>query len=204
MNAAALTLDELSRLEGAASQHCNELTDAQLTCCQKGDPKALRHFVLLYQQRIFGFVARMVSGAPVAEDLAQEVFLRAYKALPRYQRRQDTRLSSWLYAIAHRVVIDHARRQGRVQLSSLDPKPIDCHTPEHHRRRSELLQKLARALKELPAEQRAVFVLVQFNHCSMGEAAQALGISVACAKVRLHRARKRLMQMLAEHDGERA
>ena len=184
MNAAALRLEKLECPHEAAEQLGVELSPRQLERCQAGDPFALRQFVLTYQQRIYAFIARMVSGAPVAEDLAQEVFLRAYKALPRFRQRPDARLSSWLYAIAHRTVLDHFRRQKRCEQAVAAPMAIDERTPEHHRRLSELQRLLFDALQQLPAEQRAVFVLVQFNQCSMREVAEALDVSLTCAKVR--------------------
>ncbi|HEV8629922.1 MAG TPA: sigma-70 family RNA polymerase sigma factor, partial [Thermoanaerobaculia bacterium] len=85
-----------------------------------GSAEAFRLLVVRHQQSVYRLIVRMVRDPALAEDLAQETFLKAYRALPSYDPRW--KLSSWLLKIAHNATIDHLRRQ-RLDTTSLDPGP---------------------------------------------------------------------------------
>jgi RNA polymerase sigma-70 factor (ECF subfamily) len=131
-------------------------------------------------------------GYPI-EDLAQEVFIRAYPALARFEITGKAKLSTWLLSIAHRVAID-ARRRLRNREASLR---AECETsrtlsPEQLLDQQQLRAAIARAVDELPCEQREVFVLAEFHELTIAEIASVVGAFEATVKTRLFRARHRL------------
>jgi len=174
-----------------------EMDASTLARCRSGDAAALRDFVIRYQHVVFSFLSRILGAGPHVEDLAQETFLRACRALPRFDACGKARASTWLLTIAHRVAID-ARRKERPAASELDPDAIAAGltTPETERRRHEIGRALARAAAALPDEQRDPFVLAEFHGLSMREIAGALGIPENTAKTRLFRAREGLRSLL--------
>jgi RNA polymerase sigma-70 factor (ECF subfamily) len=179
------------REQGAA-----ELDATTLEGCRAGDPAALRIFVACHQQRVFAYLSRTLGAGPHVEDLAQEVFIRACRALSSFDVAGKARLSTWLLTIAGRLVID-ARRKRRLPTTTLDTElAFASETPETERRRMEIGRALELAAAELSDEQRDVFVLAEFHDLDMREIAAVLGIPENTAKTRLFRARERLRVLL--------
>jgi RNA polymerase sigma-70 factor (ECF subfamily) len=174
-----------------------ELEAETLEACRAGDPKALRRFVVRYQPVVFAYFSRTLGPGPHVEDLAQEVFLKAFRALGRFSPEGPARASTWLLTIATRVAID-ARKRRRVPLDPFpdDGGPIDPQTPETERRRLEIRHRLGRALAELAPELRDAYVLAEFHGMTMLEMSEVLGIGLNAAKARLWRARERLRALL--------
>ena len=174
-----------------------DLDQLTLDGCRSGDAAALRIFVMRYEQMVFAFLSRSLGAGPHVEDLAQEVFLRACRALPRFDSARSARLSTWLLTIATRVAID-ARRKRRLPIATLDADVVvaDSGTPETERRRHEIAGALERAALQLSEEQRDVFVLAEFHGLDTKELASVLGISEGTVKTRLFRARERLRAAL--------
>lgn len=192
LTAAELTLDDDILPEP-------ELDAGTVARCQAGDPVALRRFVVRYQHAVFAFLSRMMGAGPHVEDMAQEVFLRAYRALPRFELREDARVSTWLLKIAVRIVQD-ARKRRRLELVPLTDSTsgIDPTTPEtewHHR---ELVEAFERAAAQLSDEHRVVFVLSHFHDLGMAEIAELVGAPENTVKTRLFRARDRLRTLLQQ------
>ncbi len=173
-----------------------EVDASILDGCRAGDPVALTAFVSRYQHRVFGFLSRTLGAGPHVEDLAQEVFLRACRALPGFDATGSARPSTWLLTIARRLVID-ARRKPRPALAAVDvdhaPAP---ETPETERRRIEIGRAIERAASQLPDDQRDVFVLAEFHDVDQREIASILGVPENTVKTRLFRARERLRALL--------
>src|SRR5205823_3800926 len=121
-------------------------------------------FVVRYQGLVFAFLSRASGAGPHVEDLAQEVFLRACRALPRFDGAGPARPSTWLLTIASRVVID-ARRKRKLPIEPLEPDLVGSapDTPETERRRAEIGRAVARAAASLPDDQRDAFVLAEFH-----------------------------------------
>src|SRR5262249_6427527 len=150
-------------------------------------------FVSRYQGVVFAFLSRALGAGPHVEDLAQEVFLRACRALPRFDGAGAARPSTWLLTIASRVAID-ARRKRRVSLVPLEPEvraPAPS-TPETERRRAEIGRAVASAAAQLPDDQRDVFVLAEYHGLDMRQIGSVLSIPEGTVKTRLFRARERL------------
>jgi RNA polymerase sigma-70 factor (ECF subfamily) len=182
-----------------AARRQEELDPATLTACQLGDTIALRSFVAWYQDLVFAFLSRSVGRGAHVEDLAQEVFLRACRALPRFEAEGSARLSTWLLTIASRLAVD-ARRKRRVPTMTLESTTLAIApgTPETERRRLELGQALEAAAARLSPEQRDVFVLAELHELPMSEMALVLGVPENTVKTRLFRARANLRTWLVD------
>jgi RNA polymerase sigma-70 factor (ECF subfamily) len=176
-----------------------------LNACRAGDPLAFRNFVRRYEKAVFAFLSRAVGPGAHVEDLAQEVFLRAYRALPTYDVGGSARVSTWLLTIARRLACD-ARRRRRVQVPLLEDEPaaLAAGTPETEGQRLELARALAKAVAALPEDQLDAFILVEFHGLRMAELAEVLGIPENTAKTRLFRARERLRELLGALWEERS
>jgi RNA polymerase sigma-70 factor (ECF subfamily) len=175
-----------------------EIDGAILEGCRAGDPAALRAFVTRYEHMVFAFLSRALGAGPHLEDFAQEVFIRACRALRGFDVAGKARLSTWLLTIASRVAID-ARRKRRVPTTSLDVAMATVlQTPETEGRRMEIGRALQRAAAELSDDQRDAFVLAEFHGLDMGEIAAVLGVPENTVKTRLFRARERLRVLLRE------
>jgi RNA polymerase sigma-70 factor (ECF subfamily) len=175
----------------------SELDSATLDGCRTGDPEALRRFVVRYERVVFAFLSRSLGAGPHVEDLAQETFLRACRALPRFDASGPARPSTWLLTIATRLVQDERRRR-RPPCQALDGEleGVTPETPETERRRAELGRALSRAAGELSDEHRDVFILAEFHGLDMKEIGQVLSIREGTVKTRLFRARERLRTLL--------
>jgi RNA polymerase sigma-70 factor (ECF subfamily) len=175
-----------------------ELDELTLARARRGDRAACARFVACYEQRVFAVLSRVLgpSGrAAAVEDLAQETFLRALRALPRFSPGGPARVSTWLLTIATRQALTELRRGGP-STSAMPTEATAGDADRVHARRD-----LERAIAELTPEQRAVFVLRDAHGFTEVEVAEALEIDVPAVKARLHRARKRLRKFLS-HGGE--
>jgi RNA polymerase sigma-70 factor (ECF subfamily) len=178
-----------------------EIAPELLARCQAGEPAALRTFVECYQRPVFALLSRIVGRHCEVEDLAQETFLRAIRALPAFDADGAARLSTWLLTIATQLALDACRKRAREQRSSLVAGPVSAATPEHEAQRSQLRDAIASAIDELPSEQRAAFVLAEFHGFAIADIAQALQTRPSTVKTRLFRARAKLSRALAQHRG---
>ena len=179
-----------------------ELAPELLSRCQAGEPAALRAFVGCYQRAVFALLSRTLGRHSDVEDLAQETFLRAIRALPTFHADGAARLSTWLLTIATRLALDACRKRTREQRSSLVAEPVSASTPEHEAQRSQLRDAIALAIEELPSDQRAAFVLAEFHGFSIEDIASALETRQSTVKTRLFRAREKLSRALSHHRGQ--
>jgi RNA polymerase sigma-70 factor (ECF subfamily) len=159
---------------------------------------AFEELVRAYQHRIFAVAVRMLGNAAEAEEIAQEAFVRAHRALAEF--RGDAKLSTWLYAIASRLCLNRlassersARRQGEEVLMRL---PHEARGPDALLEQSELEGALHRAIAELPDERRIVVVLRDLEGLDYEEIAAALDLPLGTVRSRLHRARMDLKDKL--------
>lgn len=179
----------------------NVKEDELVARAQRGDRAAFAALVRAHQDEVYTLARRLVGDHHLAADIAQETLVRAWKALPKF--RGDARLSTWLHRITVNTAWTHKDRSRRNAAVSLDdiseraslPGPDD---PEIAGELVELRGRLRAALDRLPEGHRQVVVMKDVYGWSHGEIAEAMGISVTAAKVRLHRARARLAQDLEE------
>jgi RNA polymerase sigma-70 factor (ECF subfamily) len=155
-----------------------------------GETRAFEELVIAQQHRVFGVALRMLGSRAEAEEIAQEVFVRAHRAVAEF--RGDAKLSTWLYAIASRLCLNRLaasdrrlRREGEETLLRL---PADA-DPAAGVERREVEAALHRAIEALPEERRIVVILRDLEGLSYEEIAQALGLELGTVRSRLHRAR---------------
>jgi len=181
---------------------------ALLERAQAGDLRAFEELVQPHVGRIHSYIARMVGDPIEAEDLTQEVFLRAHRAINSF--RGGATFQTWLYRIATNISVDAIRRRKRQEkrlLSLDDPLPGTEGTiardvpdpqlaPEELVEAEELRQEVTRAIQELSPKLRAVVVLFDLEGCSYEDIARALRLPLGTVKSRLFNARARLRERL--------
>lgn len=155
-----------------------------------------------YNGPIRGYVRSLVRSAEEAEEITQETFLRAHRKL--HSLEDSDKLSPWLYRIATNLSYDALRRSGRrPPADSLEEAPA-AEPAERGPRLDQVIEQremsscVREYIEELPDTYRAVILLHDLEGLSNPEIARLLGISLATAKIRLHRARKRLREALGE------
>lgn len=145
--------------------------------------------------RVYGLCLRMLGEQPAAEELTQDVFVRAWEKLSLF--RGDSAFSTWLHRLAVNVVLQHLRsrkrREARVRLTDDVTRLAGSTRPAQVGHRMDL----ERALDTLPAGARTVFVLHDIEGYKHAEIAHMTGTAVGTSKAQLHRARKLLREVLA-------
>lgn len=164
---------------------------------QQGDRRAYAELVKVHQQGVINMVYRMCSDTQMAEDVAQDTFIRAWQHLPAYQPRSSFR--NWLYRIASNRALDIFRRER--ETADIDDLPIPSGNPgpESEAIRSERGQAVQRAVLALPAASRSVLVLREYEGLSYKEISQMLDIPLGTVMSRLNYARSKLAEMLQEY-----
>lgn len=161
----------------------------------KQDATAFGELVQRYQDRLYNFLYRMTGNREDAQDLAQETFLRVYRALHRF--RQGAPFKPWLYRIAINLAVNHRRsRRPTALLDDEYPSPSGFSSPEVSAEMHEVQRQIRAALMELPEHYRAAILLRHVDELSYEEMAQAQDLPLGTAKVRLHRARLLLQEKL--------
>jgi RNA polymerase sigma-70 factor (ECF subfamily) len=166
---------------------------------QAGDRAAFAALVREHGNEVYTLARRLVGDPHLAADVAQETMIRAWRALPNF--RGEAAFSTWLHRITVNTAWTQKRRAHRHAGASLDDlaevaAPYGSDHPEVVGETLELRGRLRRALESLPESQRQVVILKDIYDWSHSEIADAMGISVTAAKVRLHRARARLARYL--------
>jgi RNA polymerase sigma-70 factor, ECF subfamily len=150
----------------------------------KGDRAAFRAIVVHTEDRLFRLAARMMGSAADAEDVLQEAYLKAYRALESSAFDGRSRIETWLYRIVTHAAIDALRSRKRREA---DPPPAD--TTTEGAEAAAALAEIGAWLSELPAAERAAIVLRVVEGLSTAQAAAALGCSEEAVEQRLVRAR---------------
>jgi RNA polymerase sigma-70 factor (ECF subfamily) len=167
--------------------------DDLLVRLRRGDSRAFEDLVRRYQHRVFGVGLRMLGSRAEAEEIAQETFLRAHRALAEF--RGEARLGTWLYGIASRLASSE-RRHPRADDDALDRVPANVADAATALERTELEAALHQAIAELPDERRIVIVLRDVEGLAYEEISEALGLELGTVRSRLHRARMELKAKL--------
>jgi RNA polymerase sigma-70 factor (ECF subfamily) len=182
-----------------------DLDELTLARAKGGDASARATLIARYERPVFALLWRMVgSQRALVEDLAQETFLRALEALPRFDPHGSARLITWILTIATRLAIDHLRTlSGRHDAWAVPGGvPVALPLPDQDVDREALGEALVGAVEELAPPFRAAFLLREVHEMSYDEIAEALQIDIGTVKSRLSRARGLLQRALAElHDG---
>jgi RNA polymerase sigma-70 factor (ECF subfamily) len=190
------------RPEGSAPTR--ELDELTLARAQKGERQAWSALVAHYQGPVFALISRLLGrqrGSAAYEDLAQETFLRVFRALPGFDRGGPARLSTWILTIASRLAVSELRRRPAEYL--LPVESAGGRTVHEEAERRALGRALEQAMEELPPVYRAAFVLRELHDLSHEEIARALDVEIGTVKSRLARARQGLAAALAELKEDR-
>ena len=164
----------------------------------QGDRQAYARLIVRYQDGVFAFLWRMGLRRAVIEELAQETFLRAWTHLGDFQPARSA-FSTWLFAIGRNLALNEISRAGhRLEVAADDDIEVaaGADTPPAALERKRSRARLHTALGRLAAAQRSVLALCYLSELSLAEVAVIEGISIGAVKVRLHRARQALRDVL--------
>lgn len=171
---------------------------------RRGDRAAFSELVRRHQNGVYTLAVRLVRDRDLASDVAQEAFVRAWRALPKF--RGDARFTTWMHRITVNTAWTLRARAARLRTERLDDlvadPPADGMSPERAGDLSDLRPRLEAALRRLPDGTRAVVVLKDVYGWTHPEISDHLGISVTASKVRLHRGRRKLRELLLPHVEE--
>ena len=185
-----------------ASNSRDEISNAELVRkSQFGDKAAFEQLVIRHQELVFSLAYKLTGNREMANDVAQEAFIRAWKAIEKF--RGDSTFSTWIYRITVNTAWTLRKKAKKHNTLNIDDtyEPIvidEKKDPELVAINSDLSSVLINALDKIPIEQRIIVELKNIEGRSHKEIADYLDISVTAAKVRLHRAHQKLRQILEE------
>jgi RNA polymerase sigma-70 factor, ECF subfamily len=183
-----------------------EISDLMLVeRVQQGDRSAFDLLVLKYQHKVVKLVGRFVSNTADAEDIAQEAFIKAYRALPAF--RGDSAFYTWLYRIAintaKNAIVSTRRRPAELDIDTQDAEQFERHvqlregdTPEGLALTEEIRQYVEAAIADLPEDLRTAIVLRELDGLSYEEIAEAMDCPVGTVRSRIFRAREAIDRKL--------
>ena len=192
-----------------ASEREGDGDDVLVARMGQGDEEALRELIVRHQDRVYGTVAKMIGGAgPDAEDLAQQVFLRIWRAASSY--RSEAKFTTWLMTVTRNLVFSFCESRSRRREVSdvvldeegeeleIGQQPVIERNPRDDLSGKELVRAVKLACAHLPMKQRLVVHLREHEEMEFSEIAQVLGVSELGAKSLMFRARENLKNPLAE------
>jgi RNA polymerase sigma-70 factor, ECF subfamily len=175
---------------------------------KQGDESAFESLVDLYRSQVVGMVYRYLGDAARAEDVAQEAFLRVYRARKSY--KPLAQFKTWLFRIVYNLVVNEANARKRNAALSLERlrasedgaffvEDENAPIPEKELEHAELLAKVREAVLDLPENQRMALVMNKYRDMPYVEIAQAMGLSVEAVKSMLFRAREKVRNKLIRY-----
>ena len=180
--------------------------------CRRQDFEAFGRIVDAYQSRVFGFVKRMLPSDEEAMDVTQEVFIKAYQAVSRFDGRSSLR--TWLFKIAYNLCVDRARRADRgLQTVSFEPTQIGDEmfdvadrtwNPEDVVLNHEFMEIVERAIRSMSEKLRIVLLLHDKEDMGYEEIAKTVDVPVGTVKSRLFLARAHVQQYVSQYMKEGA
>jgi len=177
-----------------------------VTQCQKGDKKAFELLVKKYQRRVFNLIYRITQDYDLVETLAQEVFLKAFRAINSF--KGDSQFYTWLYRITVNTCLSQVKREvpeesldttmeADSRLYADDRSRFHQSNPEQDYIKKEFLIHLVETLQGLPEDLRMAIVLREFMELNYEEISDVLEIPLGTVRSRIFRARERLKESLA-------
>jgi RNA polymerase sigma-70 factor (ECF subfamily) len=171
---------------------------------QEGSPAAFEELVTKYQPKVFSMALSFTRNREAADDLAQEVFLKAYLALPRFHGKSE--FGTWLYRISVNHIKDYLRKKGRAKEVSLDDVPEISFSDRERTEKAQLESEtearrtlVQRFVQGLPEKYRVIVTLRDIQGLAYEDISRILRLSPGTVDSRLHRARRMLRTKLAPY-----
>jgi RNA polymerase sigma-70 factor, ECF subfamily len=193
-------------MKSAAREDTSEDDDALMLRLQGGDGRAFDELYERYQSPLWAYFLRNTRDAQLAEDLAQETFLKLHAKFWDYL--PSRRFKGWLFRIAHNLLVDDVRRKSHDALlhaSKHQAREDDDHMqriaddllpPDVTVEKQEVAELIERLLDEIPSDQRETFTMHHFQDLSLPDIADAMDVPLATCKSRLRLAREKLSEKL--------
>ena len=171
-----------------------------------GDQAAFQELVERHQNVVIGTVAKMLGNPSDAQDIAQQVFIRLWKAAPRYKRK--AKFTTFLFTIMRNLVFNESRRRSRHKTHSLEERESESFhqvadsedkTPDSEALQTELQTAVDQAINALPEKQRMAVILRRYENMAYDQIAEILDLSVSAVKSQLFRARTDLREHLKSY-----
>ncbi len=196
----------LQNIKGIGLTTEREIDQLLVERVQRGDKKAFELLVIKYQRKLMRLVSRLVRDQAEAEDVVQEAFIKAYRALPQF--RGDSAFYTWLYRIGINTAKNYLVTQGRRAPTSTEAdveeaetfddgdRLRDINTPESLLATKQIAQTLNVAMDELPEELRTAITLREIEGLSYDEIAESMGCPIGTVRSRIFRAREAISEKL--------
>ncbi len=169
--------------------------------CQGGDMEAFEQLFYRHQNRVYGIALRMMNNEEDALDVTQEIFLKAYQKISKFNFKSA--FSTWLYKLAMNSCIDALRKRKAVKTTPITDSSLknsiiraDVSTPEDHAMLNDRERQVWEALNSLKEKERAIIILRDMEGLSYKEIAEVFKCSLGRVKSRLHEARQKLKAIL--------
>ena len=166
----------------------------------EGDIESFRFILERYERPVVRIIRNITNRANSSEDIAQDVFLTAYKKLASFDPARSN-FSTWLFTIARNKSINALKKKKPLSMSEL-PEKSNPHNPSDDMAEKEFFDQLDATLQTLPPRQRRAFVLTEFEKLSYEEIAQIEGARLGTIKPRINRAKKKPRTALQEFSGD--
>lgn len=173
----------------------------------RGDERAFETLITKHQHGVIGTIGKMTNFSADTEDLAQQAFIRLWKAAPKYE--PTAKFTTFLFTITRNLVFNHTRKTGRRKEQSFEQQQDEWHQeladpslasqPNNSAEHNELGKAIDRAIHKLPEKQRIAIILRRYQQMPYEEIASTLELSVSAVKSQLFRARTALREDLEHH-----
>jgi len=165
-----------------------------------GEVDSFRVLAQRYQGPVVAMISNITNDKHLAEDIAQDVFLAAYKKLKTFDPARG-KFSTWLFTIARNKSINALKKKKAFLAESL-PDKIDPHSPYDDLAEKEFFEELDKKLQNLPKKQKIAFVLAEIEGLPYDQIAQIEGVRLGTVKSRINRAKKKLIAALKANRGD--
>jgi len=163
-----------------------------------GDIESFRELVQRYEKPVIGMIKNIIDDHHVCEDIAQDVFLTAYRKIKSYDPARSN-FSTWLFTIAKNKSLNVVKKKRPSSISSL-PEKSDTSGPTDTLIQQEFFDRLDKALQNLPGKQKTAFVLAEFEKLPYEQIAQIEGVRIGTIKSRINRAKTKLRSALKNFE----
>lgn len=173
-----------------------------ITKIVNGDTNAFSYLVDNYKNMVFSLAFKMTKNREEAEEISQDTFIKAYKNLSKF--KGDSKFSTWLYRIAYHTCLDNIKKNKNknttFEINEITFNQIESvETILQGIARKERAKLMAKCLQKLPDEERSVIWMFYYDELSLREIIEVTGLSEANLKVKLHRARKKLLTIVKDN-----